>query len=299
MFPTIVIFFIAIILMLFLIIALLVRRKSMSFELIITQDNRRGIPNTAGKFRYNMRVGRQGSLKAIKIYNRLISFSPVRTLSEIADPRPFVWYGRTVFGILGPSGSIEDDSIVLIPPPKLTNLDVERWATKQSDLIRSAFASFVAAAKGNPLDTEKLSEYIQKTFNDKWVLQNEGATLNLLSKSDILHRSYKVTYASEIEHSYSLEAKHQDKWSQLMQFAPIILIVILIIGIGISLNAIYQSQASLTKAYSVAQGQMYTYEQAQAYAIGHALAIAHIYGYNYTPSAPAPLPSGNSSGLIP
>lgn len=270
----------------------------MSYELIIIQDNRRGVQHTTGKFKYNLRVGNQGSLKAIKIYSRLISFTPVRTLTEIADPRPFLWYGRTVFGVIGPSGIAEDDNIVLVPPPRLTNLDVERWASKESADIRSAFAPLLASP--DPITQEKLAEYVQKTFNDKWILQNVGAGHNLLNSTDILPRSLKVAYTNEIEHSYMLEAKHQGTWDKLLAFAPWIVLTIFIIGVGVSLNALYQGQNSITKSQTAAMQQMFTYEQAQSYAIGHALAIAHVYGYNYTPGTPAPLPTSSSnSSLVP
>lgn len=296
MIPTLIVFFLAAAFVLFALIFLLMRRKSMSYELIIIQDNRRGVQHTSGKYKYNLRVSSLGSLKAIKIYSKLISFSAVRTLTEIADPRPFLWYGRTVFGVIGPSGIAEDDNIVLIPPPRLTSLDIERWASKESTNIRSAFAPLLALQE--PITQEKLAEYVQRTFTEKWILQNEGAGHNLLNATDILPRSLKVAYTNEIEHSYMLEAKHQDTWGKLLAFAPWIVLTIFVIGVGVSLNALYQGQGSITKSQATAMQQLFTYEQAQSYAIGHALALAHIYGYNYTPPAAPPLATAQANSSL-
>ena len=281
------------------VIFLLVRRKSMSFQLVIIQDNRRGVSFTSGKYRYNMRIGKEHDLKAVKIYSRLISFFPERVLTEIADPRPFVWFGRTVFGIIGPTGNMEDDSIVLIPKPKLTSLDVERWAQYEGDRIRTAFSELMAGHKKNnsKIGIDELSSYIKKTFDETWVLGNTGAGNNFVKKDDVLPRSIKVAYSNEIKNTYAFMASHQDLFSKLMQFAPIILLTVFVIGIGIGLNIYWSGQAKATQAQAAYIDTVNNNVAAQSVAIGKALAEAHIYGYNYSPTL-LPAPNNSEGGSL-
>lgn len=282
----------------FALVALLLRRRALSYELVIIGDNRRNGP-PGGKNKYNMRVGSQNKLKAVKIYNNLISFSAAKVMTEIADPRPFVWYGRTCFGIVGPTGGIEDDNIILVPRPKMTSLDVERWAMVHSAKIRTAMQSVVEKlGTTDQLSKEDMSKFISETFNEKWVLQNEGASQNFIKRDDVLPRSIKVAYTSEIQNAYNNIAKHQDMWSKLLQYAPIIVLVVLVIGVGIFFDMTYSAFTKWTAAANAAQVQMYTFEQAQSYAIGHALAIAGIYGYNFTPPSPTPIQSPSVTGGV-
>jgi hypothetical protein len=276
------------ILVLLAVIFLLMRRKSLSYELVIIGDNRRNSPVT-GRIKFNMRVGAQGGLKAVKIYNNLISFSAAKVMTEIADPKPFVWFGRTVFGILGPTGGPEDDNIILVPRPKLTGLDVERWAMMHSDKIRNALQPMLLQLGAGTLNKENAAKFVQDTFTEKWVLLTEGAGQNFLNKDDVLPRSLKVAYTSEIKSSFDFEAKHQDFGSKLLALMPVIIVVVLLISSGIFLDMSYQAAAGYLSSANAAQQQMFTFEQAQSYAIGHALAIAGVYGYNYTPTSPAPI----------
>jgi len=283
---------------LFALVALLLRRRSLSFQLVIIGDNRRNGPPGV-KLNYNMRVGSQNQVKAVKLYNNLISFSAAKVMTEIADPRPFVWYGRTCFGIIGPTGGIEDDNIILVPRPKLTNLDVERWAMMHSDKIRFALQPVIAKL-GTPeaLSKEDTSKFVNETFTEQWVLKNEGAGQNFIKRDDVLPRSIKVAYTSEIKNAYNNIAKHQDAWSKLMQYAPIIILVVMIIGLGIFYDMTYSAFSKWTSSANAAQLQMYTFEQAQSYAIGHALSIAGIYGYNYSPTVPTPIVSPSITGGV-
>ena len=285
-----------------LLIVLLARRKSMSYQLIIASDSRRGIPNTSGKYVYNLRLGAKGGLKAVKIYSRLISFFPVRVLTEIADPRPFIWYGRTLIGIMGPSGDSEDDTLILIRPPRISGLDIKREAQTKSAAIWTAMQTFIQDPQNSKkLTAEGISDYIKKTFNSDWIVKQEGADSNHIDKDEVLTRSTKVAYVSEVEHAADLEAKHKDTWSKIAQFAPVIAVVILMIGVGIAWSQIAKGQAEWTSAQAAAYSQLYTYEGAQSLAIGRALAAAGIYGYNFTPQQPpsTQISSSNVGSLVP
>jgi hypothetical protein len=265
-------------------IAILVRRKQNSFELIIARDNRRN-SMLNGKTKYNLRYGTLGSLKAIKIYNHLISILPVRTLTEIADPRPFLWYGRTVVGVIGPTGTPEDDSIILIKPPMLTDIDIQRDAAQQQEAIAGAFTTF-SPTKDKPFD-KQVQDFVKDKFTKEWVTKTLGPH-NLIDKNDVIPRSQKVAYTSEIEHAEALKANHQGAWAKLAAMAPAILVVIMIIGAGIFFYEMYNAQGQYLTSLTQDEGMLTSYAQSMSLSIGNALAKVGVYGYNATlPGAPS------------
>ena len=264
-------------------IALLVRRRNNSFELILARDNRRNI-NLNSQTKYNLRFGTLGNLKAVKIYNHLISFLPVRVLTEIADPRPFVWFGRTVVGVIGPTGTPEDDSIILIKPPILTDLDIQRSAAVQQEAIASAWSLF-SPDTNLPFETQ-LHDFIKNTFTKTWVLKHIGPT-NLIDRDDVIPRSQKVAYTSEIEHAEALKANHQGAWAKLAALAPAIIVIIMCIGAGIFFYEMYQAQGQYLTSLARDEGMLTSYAQSMSIATGQALAKVGVYGYNVTlPATP-------------
>jgi hypothetical protein len=265
-------------------VALLLRRRNNSYELIIVRDNRRN-SLLSGKIKYNLRYGSIGNLRAVKIYNSLLSFLPVRTLTEIADPRPFLWYGRTVVGIIGPTGTPEDDTIILVKPPIITDLDIQHNAEQQSEALAAAWQSFRPDDK-KPLE-KQIQDFIKSTFTKQWVIKELGPQ-NLIDKDDVIPRSQKVAYTSEIEHSYELEVKHQGGWAKLAAMAPAIIVVILLIGAGIFFYEMYNAQSQYMHSLTQDEGMLTSYAQSMSVGVGQALAKVGVYGYNASiPTAPS------------
>lgn len=294
-------FFVGVIFALGSMIFLLARRKMMSYELIMVLDNRTGA-TPGGRIRYNLRLGMKDGLKAIKIYNRLISIMPARVDTSIADPRPFVWWGRTILGVVGPTGEQEDDNIVLLKKPRMTPLDIDRWSHGLSNNINQSLIGILSqmGKDGESIDSKTLAEHIENTFNKKWVLDKEGAGASLIEKGDLIPRSHKVAYQSEMEHATSLENAHRDLWGRIAQFGPIIMMAVFIIAVGISLNIFWGATQKATQAEQAYGQQLYTWQQAQSLEIGKALAAVGVYGYAVNLTQPPTAPNDSlTQGLVP
>ncbi|MEM0106878.1 MAG: hypothetical protein QXS03_01455 [Candidatus Micrarchaeaceae archaeon] len=285
--------FFIVILALFAFIALLLRRRNNSFELIIARDNRRNII-LSGRTHYNLRYGTIGSLKAVKIYNHLISIFPVRVLTEIADPRPFLWYGRTVVGVIGPTGTAEDDSLVLIPPPIFSKYDIDKNVSKMRNVLYNTMLKF--APSGDAPLQEQLIDFLNKSITDKMVQQELGP-INTVEPDRIIPRSHKVAYVSEQEDAVRREVRHEGGWAKFAAMAPGIFVVILIIVAGIFMYIAYQGNANNTKANQAYVAAINDYVQATQLRIASALAKVGIYGYNV--STPAVPTLGSNASVLP
>ena len=285
------IFFI-IVVALFGLVALLIRRRNNSFELIIARDNRRNI-TLSGRTHYNLRYGTIGSLKAVKIYNHLISIFPVRVLTEIADPRPFLWFGRTVVGVIGPTGTAEDDSIVLIPPPIFSKYDIDKNVSKMRDVLYKYMSKF--SPSGDAPLQEQLINFLNENITNE-MIQRELGPINTIDPDRIIPRSHKVAYVSEQEDAVRREIRHEGGWAKLAAIAPGIFVAVLIIVAGVFMYILYQGNVNNTKANQAFLAEIYNYVQSTQLAIGEALAKVGIYGYNVTVPA-VPKPPTNASIL--
>ncbi len=282
-----------IVLMLVGFLVFIVRRKNNSFALHIIADN-----SKTATFRtlqnYNLRVGRHGELKAAKIYRGLLSFKPLEIHAEFGQVDSFKWHGRNLYGIRSPTGDQEDDTIVLIKPPIISVLDMDRRSQLISNSVYIEIQKFFNENKSPTND--KLQSFIKSTFTPTWLQSTMGVS-EVLDKKDILPRSIKLAYAQEIEQSYNMEARHQGTINALVKYAPFLMIAILAIGIGVGISAAYQQLASYATTINQMQLAAYNYYQSQSAAIGHALAEAHIYGYNFTVPNPTTTIPQSSGGL--
>jgi hypothetical protein len=275
----------------------LVRRRNNSYQLFIIADNARNQVFERPKG-YNLRIGKQGSLKAAKLYNHLISFFPKEVHPELANVSAFVWYGRTLYGVRSPTGDPEDDSIVLLKRPTVSPIDLQNTTSHLTNALFAEVQNFIKQKEGK-IDAKELSDYIQSTITPQWYLQKVGVS-NIISKEDILPRSIKLAYADEIEESFDLEKKHAGMWEKFATFMPAILLAILAIGIGVALAAAWQQIGNFQKEVYIETQSLQSYAQAINLAVGKALAAAHIYGYNFTlPSPPVPSSNATSSSILP
>ena len=275
----------------------LMRRRSHSYQLYIIADNARNQIFEKPKG-YNLRIGKQGSLKAAKLYNHLISFFPREVHPELANVNAFVWYGRTLYGIRSPTGDPEDDSIVLLKRPTVSPIDLQNTTSHLTNALFAEVQNFIKQKEGK-IDAKELSDYIQNTITPQWYLQKVGFS-NLISKEDILPRSIKLAYADEIEESFDLEKKHAGVWEKFATFMPAIMLAVLAIGIGVALAAAWQQIGNFQKEVYMETQSLQAYAQALNLAVGKALAAAHIYGYNFTlPSPPVSSPNTTSTSILP
>ncbi len=264
----------------------LARRKASTYQLFLIADNARN-QVFAKPVGYNLRMGKQGTLKAAKLYAHLISIKPKEVHPEIANVSPFIWYGRTLFGVRSPSGDPEDDSIMLLKRPTVSVVDVKNTTTAIQEGIYAKLRSFIEENEGKPLSSTKFLNYIESAITPEWYLQAVGFS-KFVNKEDVLPRSVKLAYTNEVEETYNFEKKHAGVWDALAKYAPLLGIAILAIGVGIGVAAAWQQIGLYQHQVYIEQQSLQSYTQSLSLAIGHALAAAHIYGFNATlPSVPS------------